>query len=131
VTATANQIRVPAHVSAYVDVLGIDGAVEFLLRFGGGYSYFSADPDPKSPLAAAVGTEKAAALAQRIGTGSTRVPLAKPFIARTLRAKGMGMSAIARKLHVSDVAVRGWLQEQDARQMTLFDLPPPADHKPL
>jgi hypothetical protein len=124
-------VRVPAHISAFVEVLGVDGAVDFLLQFGGGYSYFSADPDPASPVAAAIGVDKATALAGRLGTGTVRIPTAKPFIARVLSGRRMGTSAIARRLHMSDVAVRRWLKEEDPRQMTLFDLPPPVSRTPF
>lgn len=115
-------LHVPAHLRPYVDVLGVDDAVEFLLTFGGGYSYFSASPDAASPIAKAVGADRAAALARSTGGGSMRIPTGKPFIARALAARGLGASAIARKLHVSDVAVRGWLADE-SRQLTLFDLP--------
>lgn len=116
------ELHVPAHIRPYVDVLGVDGAVEFLLVLGGGYSYFSADPDPGSPIAKLVGRDKAASLARANGGGSMRVPTAKPFIAKVLAGRGMRASAIARQLHVSDVAVRRWLRGDDPRQLA-FDLP--------
>jgi len=112
-------VKVPAHVRHFVDVLGLDGTVEFLLTFGGGIAYFSLDPDPRTVVAAKIGVEATAAIAQRFGPGSMRVPTAKPFIAAVLRAKGEGTSAIARRLHVSDVAVRGWLSD-DSRQLKLL-----------
>ena len=113
-------LRVPAHIRPYVDVLGVDGAVEFLLTFGGGYTYFSTAPDAGSPVAKAIGVDRAAALAEAVaGTigraGSTRVPTAKPFIARLLKQQGHGVSAIARRLHMSDVTVRKWLTEEAAQ----------------
>lgn len=112
-------IKVPAHVRHFVDVLGVDGAVDFLLSFGGGIAYFSLDPDPRTVVAAEIGVEATAAIAQRFGPGSMRVPTAKPFIAAVLRAKGEGTSAIARRLHVSDTAVRSWFSGDD-QQLKLF-----------
>lgn len=116
----APAVKVPAHIRHFVDVLGIDGAVDFLLAFGGGYAYFSLDPDPKTDIASQIGVEATAAITQRFGPGSMRVPTAKPFIARVLSGKGKRPSEIARTLHVSDVAVRGWLQDDESRQLKLF-----------
>ena len=116
----ANALKVPAHLQGYVDVLGIDGAVDFLLTFGGGYAYLSLAPAQNSPVASVIGQDKTAQLARRIGDGSFRVPTGKPFIARVLSAKGEGPTAIARRLHVSDVAVRNWLGKADDGQLSLF-----------
>ncbi|MBN9243399.1 MAG: hypothetical protein J0I98_11450 [Mesorhizobium sp.] len=116
----ANAIRVPAHLRPYVDVLGVDAAVEFFLAFGGGYAYFSRNPEPQSPIAAVIGVEHAAALGRSTGGGTMRVPTAKPFIAGVLRERGLGTSAIARKLHMSEVAVRRWFAD-DPRQLKLFE----------
>jgi hypothetical protein len=114
-------LKVPAHLQGYVDVLGIDGAVEFLLAFGGGYAYLSLSPTEDSPVARVIGQDKTAQLARRVGDGSLRVPTGKPFIAAALRAKGEGATAIARRLHVSDVAVRRWVGAMDdGNQLSLF-----------
>jgi len=116
---------VPAHLAPFVEVLGADAAVEFLLKFGGGVSYFSENPQERSALVAAIGAEKTRALARRLGAGSLRVPTGKKFIARYWKDRGLNVTAIARKLHVTDTTVRAMLRGQDDRQLTLFDLPPP------
>lgn len=116
----------PAHVAPYVGVLGIDGTVEFLLTFGGAELYLAANPKGRGRLAAAVGVEKAAALASAAEHLPRRVPTAKPWIAQVLRTQGLTVAEIARKLHSSDVAVRRWLKSTeppaatDPRQLRLF-----------
>uniref|UniRef100_A4WS26 Uncharacterized protein n=1 Tax=Cereibacter sphaeroides (strain ATCC 17025 / ATH 2.4.3) TaxID=349102 RepID=A4WS26_CERS5 len=116
----------PQHVEPFVRVLGPEGAVEFLLAFGGGEIYLAATPKGRSRLVEMVGVEKAAALADAVGQMKLRVPTAKPWIARCLRAQGLAIAEIARRLHATDVSVRRWLKEsghvavKDPRQMRLF-----------
>ena len=117
----------PAHIEPYVRVLGPEGAIEFLLEFGGAELYLAAAPKGRSRLAQAVGREKAAELAKASEQLPRRVPLAKPWIASVWRTKGLAVAEIARRLHVSDVTVRGWLKKpvegpgRDDRQFR-FDL---------
>ncbi|SOC41602.1 hypothetical protein SAMN05892877_10922 [Rhizobium subbaraonis] len=112
--------KVPAHLQPYIDTLGEELGIEFLLSFGGGYVYLSERPQGRSPVVEQFGEEAAIALAVRIGTGSLRVPVGKPFIARHFRAKRWTVNAIARKLHVTDVTVRAWLKQADDRQLSLL-----------
>ncbi len=116
----------PAHVAPYVRVLGIDGAVEFLLTFGGSEVYWPANAKGRSRVAEHLGRRRAEALAAEIGTLKSRVPTAKPWIASVWHAKGLPVAEIARRLHVTDVTVRAWKRAQgstrnpDPRQMRLF-----------
>ncbi len=118
----------PAHISAYVDVLGVDGAVAFLLEFGGAELYLTPTPKRRNRLAQFVGVEKAAKLAIVSERMPNRIPLAKPWIAAVMKSKGLPVAEIARKLHSSDVAVRGWLKKSGVtsqpdprqRQLPLF-----------
>jgi len=117
----------PAHVEPYVRVLGTDLAVEFLLAFGGAEIYLAAAPKGRSRLAAVIGIEKAAALADTAELLPRRVPTAKPWIATVMRAQGLPVAEIARRLHTSDVSVRAWLKKSgrpppssDPRQYRLF-----------
>lgn len=107
-------LAAPAHIKPFVDVLGLDDAIQFLLKYGGGYAYFSAVPGSESEIAQVIGVERCTALAKALGAhqGTIRVPLAKPFIARVLSSRGQGPTAIARQLHVSDVSVRRWLESK-------------------
>lgn len=116
-------LKIPAHLQPYIEALGEDLGIEFLLSFGGSYVYLSERPQARSPIVELVGEELAIALARRIDTGGLRVPVGKPFIARHFRAKGWTVNAIARKLHVTDVTVRSWLKQTDGRQLSLA-LPP-------
>lgn len=99
-----------AHVAPYVEVLGVDLTVTFLLAFGGAEIYLPSDRRSRSRVADLIGRKKAAALAKIGWKLPRRVPLAKPWIAAVLHAKGLSKSDIARKLHVSDVTVRAYLK---------------------
>ncbi len=116
------EIRVPAHVQPYVTAIGIEKTVRFLLAFGGSYVYLSERPQDRSPVAKEIGTEATKALAKEVGAGGFRAPTAKPFIAAHLRYnKGLTTNEIARRLHVTDVTVRGWLKTGESKQLNLFD----------
>lgn len=117
----------PAHLEPYVRVLGADGAIEFLLTFGGGEIYLTTTPNRRARVVELIGLERASALAAAVGQMKVRVPTAKPWIARCLRAQGVTVADIARKLHVADVSVRRWLNDshragrnEDNRQLRLF-----------
>ncbi|WP_457650346.1 terminase gpP N-terminus-related DNA-binding protein [Profundibacter sp.] len=100
----------PAQIEAYVEVLGVDLTVEFLLSFGGAELYIGKNPGDKSRLVKLVGPERAKALGRITERLQRRVPLEKPWTARFLSWKGCSIAEIARKLHVSDVSVRSWLK---------------------
>lgn len=112
--------RPPAHVEPYVRVLGPERAVDFLLAFGGSEVCLPRRPGPRSAVARVVGTEAVARLAAL--DLPARVPTAKPWIAAVLRAQGLPVAEIARRLHVSDVTVRRWTQAraEDPRQPRLL-----------
>lgn len=116
----------PAHVEPFVRVLGTEGAIEFLLTFGGAELYWAADPKGRSELAQLVGMEKARALGQAAEFLPRRIPTAKPWIATVWAAQGLSKAKIARRLHVADKTVRAWLKRgpnrvaADSRQMRLF-----------
>lgn len=123
--------RPPAQVQPFVDVFGTDGAVTFLLAFGGAELYIPADPKGASQLVEVMGLEAARALsaeAQRVIIPK-RIPTAKPWVARVLFTRGLPKAEIARRLHASDVAVRRWLAghggdasavQDDPDQLRLF-----------
>lgn len=99
-----------AQVEPYVEVLGLDLAVAFLLSFGGSEVYLPRTSGEASEVTALIGPENTARLAAISHRLPRRVPLAKPWLAAVLSWRGQSASRIARTLRVSDVAVRGWLR---------------------
>jgi len=101
-------IKTPAQIAPFAAVLGVDLTVAFILEFGGAKLELSRNATEASRLAQLVGVEKAKELAVACEGLPARIPTSKPWIACTLRSKGLPVSEIARKLHMSDVAVRRW-----------------------
>lgn len=113
----------PAQVAPYAAVLGTELALQFLLEFGGAELYIARSPRRRSRVVRLVGAERARALAAVAERLPARVPLAKPWCAAMLRAQGLPVAEIARRLHASDVSVRGWLRRAapaEPRQLPLF-----------
>ena len=130
VRKSASTFNVPRHLRGYVDVLGADLAVQFFLAFGGSVVYLAADrPQARSLISSILSPSQIRALANMTnGDKWVRVPTAKPFIACHLRAGGMAVADIARKLHVADWSVRRWTNKDEdclpssaPRQTSLFD----------
>lgn len=121
-----NGPRPPAHVAPFISVLGSEGAIEFLLAFGGAELYLPENPTEKSKLVQLLGMEKARALARAAAHMPRRIPTAKPWIAKVWASQGIAKAEIARRLHVTDVTVRAWLSKagvqsaHDPRQSSLF-----------
>ena len=67
-------------------------------------------------MAQLVGVDKAAALALAAEHLPRRVPLAKPWLAGVLRAKGLPVAEIARRMRTTDVSVRGHLSRAAASE---------------
>lgn len=105
----ANAIRVPAQIAPYVEAMGIATTVQFLMNFGGAELYIAYDPKGRSELEALIGQKNAQRLGRQGHLLQRRVPLAKPWVAAVMRASGASVTMIARRLHVSDVTVRKWL----------------------
>lgn len=117
--------RPPAQVQPFVDALGTDGAVTFLLAFGGAELYIPSDPKGASQLVDVMGLEAARALsaeAQRVIIPK-RIPTAKPWIARVMFTRGLPKAEIARRLHASDVTVRRWLAGHGGEAAVVQDDP--------
>lgn len=112
--------KVPAHIAAYVEVLGVDLALQFFLKFGGSELYFSLSPQ-HSMVLELTGLEKLTKLSKRIGPGHVRVPIPKEWIAERLSARGLSKAAIARELHVDQRTVGRWFAKTaDKNQLSLF-----------
>lgn len=106
-------VRPTAQVEPFVRVLGEQLAIEFLLTFGGAELHLSERPTGTSEITKLVGRDNAISLASACVGLSRRCPTAKPYIAKVLYAQNHSKSAIARKLHCSDVTVRRWLKSED------------------
>lgn len=102
--------RPPAQVAPYVEALGVELAIRFLLEFGGAELYLSEDPKGRSRLEALVGYDRAKALGTLAHVLPRRVPLAKRWLAHCLDARGESTAEIARTLRVSDTTVRAYLK---------------------
>lgn len=128
-SAAVGHPQPPAHVRPYVDALGVDRAVAFLLRHGGGPAALSARPGAGSSVAETIGAEGVAALRAVYGERIDDVPLAGAWIAAVLQGRGVAVVEIARRLRTTDATVRRWLRaaraaeaaaEAAKRQMSLL-----------
>lgn len=113
----------PAQVAPYVDALGVDDAVAFLLKFGGSEIYIAENPQSRSRVVKLLGRQKAAALARVSERLPARVPLANRWVAKVLFAKGLPKAEIARRLRTTDKTVREWLRDAPTPDRAQLSLP--------
>lgn len=99
-----------AQVEPYFEVLGLEDTLRFLEAFGGTEIYIAGNPGTRSSVVAVVGYDKAKALTDISHRLQPRVPLAKKWRTLAYKAQGLLTVRIARKLCVTDVAVRNWLR---------------------
>ncbi len=112
---------VPAHVSAYVEALGVDTAMDFLCRFGGSQIYIARSPTERSEAARAIGAQAVGKLARALGPGYYKIPIAKRWIAQVLFSRGESLNAIARIVRADVETVRRWrLAETEDEQLDLL-----------
>ena len=120
--------RPPAHVAPYVEVLGVDDAILLFTTLGGSETYIPSRPGGASAIVRLLGRDPVERLAQRIGGGIVRVPLAKPWVAAVWYGRGTPVAQIARDLGVTDWTVRRMLASRtgaaapgaDSRQLRLL-----------
>lgn len=98
----------PAQMAPFVQVLGIEDAIRFILAYGGAELVFANNPRDDNELVRMFGRDRAEALAGLIVP--RRVSLLKPWLSRYFHAQGYSVARIARTLRVSDTAVRGYLR---------------------
>lgn len=108
--------KVPANLTPYVKALGTAGAVDFFLRFGGSQIYLPKTPSARSKAAKEIGADNVARLAEALGDGYIKVPLARQWIAARLRAKGESDNEIARIVRADVATVRRWLGSRSAAE---------------
>lgn len=123
-------VKVPAHIEGYMEILGEDLTMKFLLRFGGSVTYLPATTSRQdSAITEAIGTELAVKLGQRVGPGLVNIPLAKEWIARNMfYNKGLKINQICTKLHMSQPTIRKYIKgtpkvdsKRLVQQLLLFD----------
>lgn len=112
-TAVARPMPRPtAQVAPYVEALGAEMAVTFLLAFGGADLYLAKDPKGNASHMELLGYDKAKALAAHPALAERqRVPIANRWLAAMLMWQGHSKAGIARQLRATDVSVRRWLKE--------------------
>ncbi|WP_156629477.1 helix-turn-helix domain-containing protein [Methylobacterium sp. Leaf85] len=101
--------EMPPRVEPYIRALGLDGAVDLILKFGGQTILIPSKPRGKSVLEDEIGRDKAEALRVVFGNGKLQVPVAKSWVAQQLDAKGHTRLEIAKMLHVTRQSVRNYL----------------------
>ena len=104
-----------AQVQPYVDVLGLELTVQFLLKFGGSELYIPQNPKGRSRVENLVGADNVRALADVSHLLQRRVPLANAWISAFLHWQGMPVSEIARTIRRTDCTVRRYLAEYNIR----------------
>lgn len=104
-------LRPPAHIAMIVDALGQERAIRFLLEFGGSNLSMSRRPTLQSRIVKVLGVDGSMAIADISDVMPRRIPTAKPWIARVWSSAGCPVDEIARRLHVSNVAVNRWLKD--------------------
>lgn len=113
-------VKTPAHLAAYVDVLGIEGALALFLSAGGSQVYLPKKSSERTVAAQAIGAENVERLAASFGYGYIKVPLARQWIAEVMRANGDSDNEIARTVRADVATVRRWLAEVPrAEQLSL------------
>jgi hypothetical protein len=106
--------RPPAQVAPFVEALGADLAVSFLMTFGGTEIAWSNKPRHAAHVVM-VGPERAAALATQAHRLPRRVPLANRWLAKMLDWQGVPANMIAGRLRLTDVTVRRYLKDGTVR----------------
>lgn len=125
-----HNIQTPAEIAPIVEVLGEDGAVDFLLEFGGAELTFSKNPREGSMVSQEVGQDRARLLGEHASHLPPRIPLAKRWLAKILDNRGLSQAQIARKLRVQDKTVRAYLKDK-GYGLTPEERQPPLDDNQL
>lgn len=97
-------------MASFIDALGVEGAVRFILEYGGADPSTSPRLRDANPLMRMFGRETVEAIA-RHPVRPRRIPLMKSWLAVYFRAKGQSVPEIARILRVSDITVRNRLRK--------------------
>jgi len=110
---------VPAHIAAFVEVLGRKRAVDLFLALGGSQIYLPRRSSDRTLAAQTIGAKNVERLAAAMGYGYIKVPLARQWVAETLRDLGRSDNEIARLVRADVATVRRWLGPKSPEQFTL------------
>ncbi|WP_255731491.1 helix-turn-helix domain-containing protein [Phaeobacter sp. B1627] len=95
----------------YLDVLGPELTVQFLLQFGGSELFIPQNPKRRPRVEKLVGADNVRALANVAHLLQRRVPLANAWISAFLHWQGMPVNEIARTIRRTDRTVRLYLNQ--------------------
>jgi hypothetical protein len=112
-----NVASAPAHVQAFIDVIGEAQTARLIEALGGAPAYVSRRPQGGLAVEA-VGVDAVRALAAAFGHGMIRIPSAKPWLVARLHAEGHSGYHIARRLKLSERAVRRMLSARAGGEQT-------------
>ena len=119
--------RHPAHLDAYIEVLGPELAIRFLIEFGGAPMYFPNDPAGRSAAEQMIGAQRLRNLGARMMAQKTEIPMPRNWLIRALHAEGRSVSQISRILKTTSSNVKRSLREAKQRpapfdpiQLSLF-----------
>ncbi len=107
--------RPTAQAEPYVEALGAETAMAFLLAFGGAELYLGASPRENTAYVQAIGPDGAAALFAVAHRLQKRVPLCDDWLSAMLHWQGQSISGIARRFRTTDVSVRKKLRRMAER----------------
>ena len=107
----------------FISVLGDAAAARFFLNYGGSTLYLAQAPTAQSTFVREIGFDKTVALAQKLGSGNIKIPIAKLWLAQYyVETKGWSKAKAARIIRVDEATIRRWLSPGAANnQLSLFD----------
>ena len=101
--------RPPAHVEPFVEVLGPQLALAFILRLGGAPIYAARDPRGRGLAERLIGRAHLTELHNRLGT-CINVPIANGWVVLSLHSEGKSAGEIARTARLSVRTVYHYLK---------------------
>lgn len=98
--------RHPAHLDPFVEELGPELAVRFLIAFAGCTLYFPDDPKGRSRAEGLIGAERLKVLGQRMRSNRAEIPVPRTWLILALTAEGKSTAEICRALKVTATTVK-------------------------
>lgn len=105
----------PVEIRYLTDILGIEATLDLMRHYGGSRVYVPANPSEDSPLVKALGLDVARRLADIAGKTTIKVPLAKAWRSRVLRAQGHSEAQVARMLGIDESTVARHVRPKEDR----------------